>query len=166
MPENKKAKELMVPISEYPVVYDTDSIKDAIMVLKEHFVNGTGHRSLLVLSKTKKINNEDELVGIVTIRDILHAIKRKIMAYDIDELYSMSWALFFRHEYLRETTAEKTGDIIKPLVHAYIQTGEDVSVAIRKMMTKNVNILPVFEGNKVVGILRAVDILDYIAEML
>lgn len=27
MPNTKKVKELMVPISEYPVVYDTDTLK-------------------------------------------------------------------------------------------------------------------------------------------
>jgi CBS domain-containing protein len=41
-----------------------------------------------------------------------------------------------------------------------------VTKAIELMMTKNVNILPVFEGKKAVGLIRALDLLDYIGDMI
>lgn len=166
MPETKKVKELMVPVSVYLKAYDTDSLKDCIQALKRRLAEGKEYRSILIFSSTKKINNEEELVGILTIRDILNAIKKKTMSYDVDELYTMSWALFFRSEPLRKVAANKAGEAIRPLVNAYLQSDEDVTRAVRLMMTKNVNILPVFENNKLVGIIRALDILDYIGEML
>lgn len=94
MPENKNIKELMVPLNEYPYVYDTNTLKDAIGVLRKHRLGKDHlHRSILVFSKTEKVDNEEKLIGIV-------------------------------------------------------------------------NIIPVFENKKAVGIIRAIDILDYIAEML
>ncbi len=166
MPETKKVRELMVPLSEYPVVYETDTLKDAIKVLRNYRAAGHEHRSLLVFSKTRKVGNEEQLVGILTTRDILNAIKKNRMLYDNTELFTMSWAFFYRKEPLNELTVTRVGQAIRPLVDAYVQVDDTVTRAIELMMTKNVNILPVFEGKKAVGIIRAIDILDYIAEML
>ncbi|SHI69550.1 CBS domain-containing protein [Desulfofundulus thermosubterraneus] len=166
MPETKKVGEIMVPLSEYPVVYETDTLKDAIKVLRNYRAAGHEHRSLLVFSKTKKVGDEERLVGILTTRDILNAIKKNRMLYDNTELFTMSWAFFYRREPLNELTVTRVGQAIRPLVDAYVQADDTVTRAIELMMTKNVNILPVFEGKKAVGIIRAIDLLDYIAGML
>ncbi|RKO65559.1 CBS domain-containing protein [Desulfofundulus salinus] len=166
MSETRKVRELMVPLSEYPVVYETDTLKDAIKVLRNYRAAGHEHRSLLVFSKTRKVGDEEQLVGILTTRDILNAIKKNRMLYDNTELFTMSWAFFYRKEPLNELTVTRVGQAIRPLVDAYVQADDIVTRAIELMLTKNVNILPVFEGKKAVGIIRAIDLLDYIAGML
>lgn len=166
MPENKKVRELMVPLTEYPVVYDTDTLRDAIKTLKNYLAEGREHRSLLVFSKIKKVGGEEQLVGILTVRDILNAIKRNRMCYENAELYAMSWAFFYHRDPVRECTVTDVGKVVRPLVKAFIQVDETVTKAVELMMTKNVNVLPVFEGKKAVGVLRALDLLDYIGEML
>ncbi|MGB9803551.1 cyclic nucleotide-binding/CBS domain-containing protein [Desulfofundulus sp.] len=166
MPETKKVRELMVPLSEYPVVYETDTLKEAIRVLRDYRAAGHEHRSLLVFSREKKVGNEERLVGILTTRDILNAIKKNRMLYDNTELFTMSWAFFYRREPLSELTVTRVGQAIRPLVDAYLQADDTVTRAVELMMTKNVNLLPVFEGKKAVGIIRAIDILDYISSML
>lgn len=163
MPETKKVKELMVPISEYPVVYNTDTLKDAIKVLKTYHVDSKEHRSMLVL---KREGTEEKLAGILTVRDILNTIKGKTMSYDKDELFSMSWSRFYGKSSLGTSVTTKVEDAIRPLVTEFVQTEQDVSDAIRIMMTKGINILPVFEGEKPVGIIRAIDILGYIGELI
>lgn len=166
MPGSKKVKELMLPLSEYPVVYETDTLKEAVLVLKRHLAGGRGYRSILVFSKTRKVGSEDQLVGILTVRDILNAMKRNNACYDGTELFKESWAMFYHRDPLQQCQITRVGDVVRPLVEAYIQADQDVTQAIRKMMAKNVNILPVFEGNRAVGLIRAVDLLDYIGEML
>ncbi|WP_027718295.1 CBS domain-containing protein [Desulfovirgula thermocuniculi] len=166
MPENRKVAELMVPLAEYPVVYETDTLKEAILTLRNYRAAGHHHRSVLVFSRTKKVQGEEMLVGILTTRDILNAIKKNKMLYDNTELFTMSWAFFYRREPLEELTITRVGQAIRPLVDAYVQADDTVTRAIELMMTKNVNILPVFEGKKAVGIIRAIDLLDYIADML
>lgn len=163
MSETKKIKELMVPISEYPVVYNTDSLKDAIIVLKTYLVESKEHRSMIVL---KREGTEEKLAGILTVRDILNAIKGKTMSYDRNELFTMSWSRFYHKGPLDNSVTTRVEDAIRPLVTEYVNTEQDVSDAIRIMMTKGINILPVFEGGKPVGIVRAIDILDYIGELL
>ncbi len=166
MGSTRLVRELMVPISDYPKVYDTDCLKEAIVTLKRHRVDCKEYRSLLVFSKTKKIEGEPELVGILTIRDMLNAIKKITMSYTGDELYVISWAWFYQKKSLQDTVKINVHSALRPLVYAFVQADENVTTAIRKMMTKNVNILPVFEGHKPVGILRTLDILDHISEML
>lgn len=166
MPETKKVRELMLPISEYPVVYDTDTLKDAIKTLKNYLAEGKEHRSLMVFSKTRKIGGEDELVGILTVRDILNTMKRNKMCYENTELFTLSWAFFYHKDPVRECTVTDVGRVVRPLVKAFIQADETVTRAIELMMTKNVNILPVFEGKKAVGVIRALDLLDYIGDMI
>jgi len=162
-----KVKQFMVPISEYPIVYDTDSLRDAIKILKDYRIEqGKEHRSLLVFSKTQKVDGEEELIGILTIRDILKAIKINIQCCEDAESFTMSWPLFYKKDLLNECVINKVGDVIRPLVQAFIESNETLTQAIELMMTKNVNILPVFEGKKAVGVIRALDLLDNIADLL
>lgn len=168
MPETKKVKQVMVPIKGYPVIYDEDTLKDAIITLKKYLDKGKEHRSLLVFSKTRKVNGEEELIGFLTIRDILNAIKKNRTGYDNNELFSMSMASM-GWAYLGpvgQYTNVKVSKVIRPLVRVFIQAEENVTKAIELMMTNNVNILPVFEGKKAMGIIRALDILDFIGDML
>lgn len=167
MPENKKVRELMVPLNEYPFVYDTDTLKDAIEVLRKHRLGKEHlHRSILVFSKTEKIENEEKLIGILTVRDFLQAIQKNRFIYDNTEIFTMSWAYFYRKDPLKESLVTKVGKAMRPLVKAYLQADDTVTRAIELMMTKKVNIIPVFEGKKAVGIIRVIDILDYIGDML
>lgn len=166
MPETKAVRELMLPITDYPLVYEDDTLKDAIKVLKFHMAEGKEHRSLLVFSRTKKVGNEEQLVAILTVRDILNTIKRNRMLYENTELFTMSWAFFYHKTPLEHYTVTKVGQSARPLVKAFLQDEDSVTRAIELMMTQNVNLIPVFKDKKAVGIIRALDILDYIGDML
>lgn len=165
MPEKKKVGELMVSLAEYPFVYETDSLKDAVKVLKGYLDEGKSHRSLLVFSKTKKVAGEEELVGILTVRDILNTIKKNRKCPGKADLF-MSWALFYRKDVLDECLVTTVGQAIRPLVKAFVQVDDSITKAIELMMNNNVNLLPVFENKKAVGIIRALDILDYIGILI
>ena len=170
MSESKQVKELMVPISEYPVVYNTDTLKDAIMVLKTYFDKSKDHRSLVVF---RRDGTEEKLIGILSVRDILKAIKEKTANYDNNGKFEISWSKlmwsrFYHKSSLDDivTTIKVEESIRRALVTNYVQIDQDVTDAIRILMTNNINILPVFDGDKPVGIIRAIDLLDYIAELL
>lgn len=60
----KKVEEVMVTISEYPVIYGDDSLSEAIMMLKNSLARDKGHRSLMVFSKVQKVSGEEMLIGI------------------------------------------------------------------------------------------------------
>lgn len=166
MPETKKVKELMVPVSsssEYPIVYNTDTLRDAIKVLKKCTGGSKVHRSMIVL---KREGTEEKLAGILTVRDILNAIKVKSINNDKDGKFPVMWGNFYRKSSLGYSVSTKVSDAIRPLVTEFVHSEQNVSDAIRIMMTKKINILPVFEGGKPIGIIRAIDILYYIEDCL
>ncbi|HZK53642.1 MAG TPA: CBS domain-containing protein [Desulfosporosinus sp.] len=163
MPGTKKVKVLMVPVSEYPVVYNTDTLKDAIKVLQNYIGENKQHRSMIVL---KKEGTEEKIAGILTVRDILNAIKVKTLSYEGAEAFTMSWSRFYHKSSLCISCTTKVGDAIRPLVTDFVQSEQNVSDAIGIMMTKKINILPVFEGKELIGIIRAIDVLDYVGELL
>lgn len=152
----------MVPVSEYPVVYNTDTLKDAIKVLQTYLGEHKEHRSMVVLSRK---GTEEKIVGILNVRDILFALKAKTMCNEDDIDYTMSWSRLY-HVGSLCTVITTVGEAINPLVTESVQSEQDVSDAIRILMTNNINILPVVEGEKLVGIIRAIDILDYIGDLL
>ncbi|EHQ89852.1 CBS domain-containing protein [Desulfosporosinus youngiae] len=166
-PETKKVKDLMVPVSDssdYPIVYNTDTLRDAIKVLKKSTGESKIHRSMIVL---KREGTEEKLAGILTVRDILNAIKVKtINADDNDEKFPVKWGNFYRKSTLGYSVSTKVSDAIRPLVTEFVHSEQNATDAIRIMMTKKINILPVFEGGKPIGIIRAIDILYYIEECL
>lgn len=168
MPETKKVKELMVPVSssssssdEYPIVYNTDTLIDAIKVLRNSMGESKEHRSMIVL---KREGTEEKLAGILTVRDILNAINVNTMSNDGDDKITVSWGRFYHKSSLGKSVTTKVSDAIRPLVTEFVQSEQTVSDAIRIMMTKKINILPVFEGGKPIGIIRAIDILYYIGD--
>ncbi|MCL6560205.1 MAG: CBS domain-containing protein [Firmicutes bacterium] len=142
MPETKKVKELMIPLTDYPKVYDDDNLKEAIKTLKNYLANGKEHRSLMVFSRKKKVGNEEELVGILTVRDILNAMKRNRMCYENTELFTLSWAYFYHKDPVAECTVTKVGKAIRPLVKAYVQAEDTVTRAIELMMRSPERRLP------------------------
>lgn len=166
MTEVKKVRECMVPLSNYPMVYETDCLRDATAVLKKYLDQGKEHRSLLVFSKSKKVGGEERLVGVLTIRDILQSIKKKTLSFSGTEAFSFSWAFFYNKDPLKDTLVTRVSDALRPLKESFIQADQDVNYALDQMIKFNVNMLAVFDGKKAVGIIRAVDLMKYIVEKM
>jgi predicted transcriptional regulator len=157
MKQDLKVNELMIPIAEYPRIFEADTLQSAIKKLIGYFDKGYNYRSLLVFSE----NNI--LVGILTIRDILNEIKKNTMPYDIDKFYPVSWKMFLNEHSLKESILASVKDVLRPLVNVRIQSGREVTTAIQQMLfITNINILPVYEGEKPVGVVRAVDVFKFI----
>lgn len=79
-------------------------------------------------------------------------------------MFPTSWIFFYKKQTAEEYLEKKISRVLRPLVKSFVQTHEDVSAAINLIILKNVNLLPVFEGTKVAGVIRAIDLLFYIAE--
>lgn len=159
--------QMMVPLAEYPWVYEDDTLRKAIDVLRTHRLGrGPAHRSLLVFSRTLRVGGEERLVGILTVRDFLNAIQSKRLMTKNWVSLSMGWAPFYRMDPLQESLAVEVKSVLRPLVKAYAQVDDPLSRAVELMMSHKVNLVPVFDDHRAVGIIRAVDVLEAIAGML
>ena len=167
MSEVKRVRDLMIPLSMYPLVYDTDSIKDATKVFRRHLRHhGKEYRAVLVFSKTDKVDGEERLVGILRVRDIINVIKMNAARQQVDlSPFGNSWAFFYNKPGQEEVITNVT-DALLPLKEVRVSPDQTVDEALDIMIEKSLNMLAVFDGNKAVGVIRVFDLLRYLSDML
>ncbi|MFZ5634647.1 MAG: cyclic nucleotide-binding/CBS domain-containing protein [Bacillota bacterium] len=153
MYENKKVRDIMVPISEYPVIYEDTPVAEAVGIMRESFhqKDGTwyGFQSVLV------VNRRQRLVGILTLRGFLKALKIQAVLDHI--LTGDPVGLFFLPRFY-DSLEIKTRDIMRPLNLITVQADSDIFEAIAVMVKGKINSLPVMSGTELVGVVRTIDL--------
>lgn len=149
-------RDIMVPISEYSVVSEQALVREAINVLKKSFYRDEkggiiGHRSLLVTNK------KGELVGIVTLRNILKAVLTK---YDLPDNYLWIYSVNASGANMPVKGVMRTAKI------AFVDIEDDLYRVVDMFLAKKVNSLPVLEKGKLVGIIRTIDVFGIIGLLL
>ena len=149
-------RDIMVPISEYSVVNEQALVRDAVKVLKKSFYKDdkggiVGHRSLLVTNK------KNELVGIVTLRNILKAVLTK---NDLPENYLWIYSVNASGSDMPVKSVMRATKIV------FVEVEDDLYKAVDLFLTKKVNSLPVLEKGKLIGIIRTIDVFGVIGELL
>ncbi len=170
--KNYKAKDLMVPLSEYATVPVGSTLHEAVLALEkaqEEFTeNKAAHRAVLVLGKDKQV------LGKLSQLDFLRAMVRKDKqtgeASDIGKFGFSSKAIVFQME--RNRAKSVSGDEIlstaaKSRVEDYMQTLSDgeyieentsLDTAVHQLTTGLHLSLLVTRGEEIVGVLRLSDV--------
>lgn len=155
-------KKVMVPLNDYSTICEDATIKEAIAALRASFHRSTGtwhgHQSLIVL------NQEEELVGLLTLRSLLVTLGIRDLAEDI-WIKAETWGWYFLNR-LREQANVRVKDIMRPIELATVNADDDVLKASFSFFIHQVNSLPVLDRKKVVGILRTIDAFKIIRDML
>lgn len=161
MPITRLVRDIMVPIEEYPVVYEEATVAEAISKLRESFhqKDGTwyGFQSLIVLDK------QDELVGILTLRSLLTALQMREFIEHI--LKGDPTGLFFAPKLMSDLRIN-VRKIMRPLDLVTVQEDAVVMEALLTIVKKNINSLPVLAGAKPVGVVRTIDLFWLVGEFL
>lgn len=156
MPE-RTAKDIMTPISEYTSVNANDSLKHAILMTKNSLASGLGG--------TLAIKDDyGNLVGFLTVRTILKALE--VIAFkEID--WALSWSGFFLTDKLEHLSKSKVKEVMRPVIKVFVDEDATLQEVARTILKNQVNNIPVInrEG-KVVGIIKAADVLDVFASFL
>lgn len=156
-----KVRDLVVPVEEYPVIYDDAAVAEAIGELRSSFheKDGTwyGFQSLLVL------NRKERLVGILTLRGLLKAFKIQAL-YDHLLKGDPSGMMFIKP--FSNSLEITVKDIMRPLKLVTVQQDSSILEAVQIICRKKVNSLPVMDGDKLVGIVRTMDLFWSVGELL
>lgn len=161
MYRNKKVRDIMVPVSEYPVIHKETPVADAVRLMHNFFhqKDGTwyGFQSVLVVDERQK------LVGILTLRGFLKALKLQAI---LDHILTVEpVGLFFMPGFYNSLEI-KTRDIMRPLSMVTVQVDSSILEAIAVMVKKKVNSLPVVAGAELVGVVRTIDLFWLVGEFL
>jgi predicted transcriptional regulator len=160
--ELKKVKEIMIPLSKYPHIPYWFTVRQAIVEMEKSELDIDGRKSLPrgVLVFDEKYR----LMGVVRRRDILKRLEPEILAENEGKVSSPS-------EYSGDVISTQAvptgwvGEIMMP-IGVTINSEEQLVNAINKMVDNDLSIIPVMKDDKVVGVVRSVDVFHEIAKLM
>ncbi|SFG70299.1 CBS domain-containing protein [Desulfotomaculum arcticum] len=147
---------VMVPAGDYPVVHENESINRAADILVSSFRNkdGTwrGYESLLVK------NDYNEIVGLFTLRSLLKALGLN----DQDSINSLTGLFLIKSK----NVSLQVRNFMRSLDNRIINIADDLNQVVDVIINNQVNSVVVVDCDKIVGVIRAIDLLWFVDEMI
>ncbi|MFN2357083.1 MAG: HPP family protein [Desulfotignum sp.] len=182
--KTKKVKELMITLSDYATVPETETLAGAIRALKQsnedkHLHHK--HRAVLVY------DTDHHVIGKVGIREILKALEPKYrrfagtnqdgnvglahFGFNQDFLHSLVDEHSLWHESMETLVAKTAGVSIKEIMYTpskgeYVNIDAPVSEAVHQFILGCHQSLLVVDKGRVTGILRLADVFDMVCEIM
>ncbi|MFH1139194.1 MAG: response regulator [Pseudomonadota bacterium] len=169
--EEKKAREIMIPLEEYTTIGPDQSVLDGIKKLQESFENltatdklmQTGHRSIVVLEKEK-------LVGVLSIMDLIEGLRPAYLSApkpsmaDMVHYSAMFWSGLFTSQ-AKLLAKKKIRDIMSPPPPTVDEEANLMEIA-ELLFEQERRRLSVVRGDKVVGVVREQEVFFELAEII
>ena len=164
-------RDIMVPVDKYPCIPHTLSLRDAIEEMAVQILA----KKQLSLPRVVLVFDDDfsELLGMLRRRDIMRGLEprflvsgsleyqRKLFNVEIDpNLAELSFEKMIAH--IRKRANRPVGEFMIP-IKATISHDDHLTKAIYEMVDQNTSLLPVLKDDKIVGVVRSVDVLSEIA---
>jgi cytidylate kinase/CBS domain-containing protein len=175
--QERKAADIMLPVSSYPFIHHTVTIREAIAALSTSSVQlNDGHvispRFILVQDETHK------LVGVIARRSLLRGLNPTLKAMEraketveaVTHRHDLSWPMAFSWVSLFSEAAvayanEPVSAIMAP-IRATVRPEDNLSEVVTTMLQVGVDLVPVVDGNKPVGVILMTDVFDTVAEFI
>lgn len=173
-----RVRDMMIPLEDYPWVRIDDTLKYAVRVMEEaRLVVGDRAslpRVLLVF------DHADDLVGIVRRRDIMRGLEpnflvnqpleRRVKFFEVDvdpHLSELSAEVDFENvlKGLRAQANRPVGDVLRPVATS-LAPEDQIMKAVYEMVSLNESLIPVVEEERLIGVIRSVDLFHELALLL
>ena len=172
--EAKRAGELMIPLDKYPHIPYWFTLRQAIAEMEKAEIEVKGRKSL---PRTVLVFNEAyELLGMVRRRDIFRGLEPRFLAgepmeyrkklFDVKvdpNLAELSADKMIQG--LREQAERPVSEVMIPIV-ATVDHDDHLMKVLYELVGNDISLIPVLKDNKVVGVVRSVDVLHEIAQIL
>ncbi|MBW1838226.1 MAG: CBS domain-containing protein [Deltaproteobacteria bacterium] len=156
-----KINERMIPLKNYTTVSADASLREAALSLRTSYCElesgmctEAGPRTALVLDRNEK------LVGILDFRCFLEALIPEIAGGLSAKLAALGVSLTFAEADVAHM--DEAGLDFEARVRKNAQTKD----ALKKMFRNKITVLPVFEGDKLVGVVRDADLFLSVTDIL
>jgi CBS-domain-containing membrane protein len=170
----KKAGDFMIPLDSYPHIPYWFTLRQTIAELENAEIVVKGKKSLprWVLIFDEKY----QLMGTVRRRDILRGlepefllkkpleVRKSLFDVKIDpDLSELSYDKML--EGMRKQSERPVSEVMLP-IRATVDAEDHMIKVIYEMVDNNVSMVPVLENNKIVGVIRSVDLLHEVVTMV
>jgi predicted transcriptional regulator len=170
----KRVREIMVPVDHYPSVRDNATLQEAIAVIDGAQLDVKGRKSqprLLLVFDAIQV-----LVGYIRRRDIMRGLEPQFvvhqpleyrkMRFDVPADPNLSELPYDRTvSRIRQQAARPVSDVLLP-IPTTIDADDHLMKAIHKMVTLNLYLIPVIHEKRLVGVVRSVDMIHELAQLL
>lgn len=180
MPVAKKVRDLMIPLSAYAVTTVDSTLKESIPVLRHLYCEvevgrctEAGHRSMLVLDKAGKLVGALDFQSIlkVLIPEISGGLTAKLEALGVSIAFAQADAanldearLSFRARVLKNAETKVGSVMLK--IRGTINADAGLMEALTMIYNNRISMLPVYDGDHLVGVIRDSDLFLAVAEIL
>ncbi len=170
----KTAGELMIPLDKYPHIPYWFTIREAIAIIHNSELEINSRRSLaravLVFDK------EYKLLGMIRRRDILSGLdpedflhsrakySKKLFDVETDpNLLEMSYENLMSS--VKKNAVKQVSEIMQPIGHTVLYDDHILKV-IHEMDALQTSVVPVMKDNAVVGVVRTIEVLNEVMNLL
>jgi CBS domain-containing protein len=165
MPSPKTAKDLMIPLEDYPHIPYWFSLRQAMAIVREATVKFEGSfepRAVLVFDE------KYQLMGILTLRDIIKGLEPRFLQETSLVKGDPSLAILMGDLFgpnIKEQSQRTVSEVMSS-IKATVNAGDSLVKALFSMIKENVGLIPVMQDNKVMGMLRLSDLFGEISRVV
>jgi CBS domain-containing protein len=165
MPYNKKVKDLMIPLEDYPHIPYWFTLRQAMAIVQEASIKFEGSfepRAVLVFDE------KYQLMGMLTLRDIIRGLEPKFAKdsgiIKADPNLAVLMGDMFGPN-MKEQSQKPVSDVMSP-IKVTINGDDPITKALFLMISENVGMMPVLLDKKVVGMVRMSDLFKEISDVV
>jgi CBS domain-containing protein len=162
MAAEKKVKDLMIPLEDYPHIPYWFTLRQAMAMVREASLRSGGSfepRSVLVFDE------KYQLLGILTLRDILKGLEPRFLKESglvkADPGLTVLWGDFFGPG-LKEQAQKPVSEVMSP-IRVTVNAEAPLAKALALMIREQVGMMPVLQDHKVAGMVRLTDLFQEVA---
>ncbi len=171
---SRRAKDIMIPLDKYPHILPTTTIREAIAIMERATIDREGRKSL---PRALIVFDEDfHALGVVRRRDILRGLEPKFLKtmplkhrkhlFEIEvdpDLADLGGGRIGKA--VQEQAETPVSEIMQP-IQEVLRYDDMIAKIIYKMVHHDLYLIPVVYDEKVIGVVRSVDVFHEIAEEL
>jgi CBS domain-containing protein len=165
MPNDKKVKDLMIPLEDYPHIPYWFTLRQAMAIVREAAIKFEGTfepRALLVFDE------KYQLMGILTLRDIIRGLEpnflKETSLVKMDPSLTVLMGDAFGPQ-MKEHSQRPVSEVMSP-IQVTVDGNAPIPKALYLMVKENVGMMPVIQDNKVAGMIRMSDLFNEIATVV
>ena len=163
MATDKKVKDLMIPLEDYPHIPYWFTLRQAMAIIREaavKFEGGFEPRAVLVFDE------KYQLMGMLTLRDIIKGLEPKFLQetslVKMDPNLTVLMGDLFGPT-MRAASQRPVSEVMSP-IQATVDGSAPIVKALYLMIKENVGLMPVIQDSKVAGMICLSDLFNEIAK--
>ena len=165
MSNDKRIKDLMIPLEDYPHIPYWFTLRQAMAIVREAAIKFEGSfepRAVLVFDE------KYQLMGILTLRDIIKGLEPNFLKET--SLVKMDPSLTvllgdLLGPQMKEHSQRPVSEVMSP-IQATVDGNAPIAKALYLMIKENVGLMPVIQDSKVTGMIRLSDLFNEVAKLV